>query len=155
MSLALPITILTRKSVRESMVSGSGRTVSKMLRQADEPSLKPFWRSEMPSRNIGGMEELRDRLTRIASGGIPGLADLCRVSELRHVSPRPNDPLFFAIRTAASELDTVPDESQRPLCSESMLAEKDGECATYLTAAADELVESAKLLLATDWLDRV
>lgn len=102
--------------------------------------------------NNAMLAELRELLGAILTSDVPRITDLREVERLRASIEQQDDPGFFAIRAAVSDLDTVPDESRRELFSEHFLKEQDQQCAAYLQAAADDVRKAASALLHSSWL---
>jgi len=102
--------------------------------------------------NDAALTELRELLCAVLVRDVPKLADLRRIEQLRRCIEHQDDPGFFPIRAAVSDLDTVPDEGRRELFSEQFLKKQDEECAVYLEVARDDLRKGASALLHSSWL---
>ena len=96
--------------------------------------------------------ELRALLRQLLAGGVPRLENLRQIERLRQLIEQRDEPDFFSIRAAVSDLDAVPDECRRQFFTERFLKEKDEESAAYLGAAAHDLRKDASALLQSSWL---
>lgn len=88
----------------------------------------------------------------VLKGEIPDLEDLRSIESLRLRTGHGDDPVFFSIRSAVSDLDAVPSMSRRTLYSPAFLAESDAMCAAYLRDAAVDIKASCRALLSSSWL---